>query len=158
MSFSLDCYHQFIIYCCSSGSYFESRMTTSWPVSGQHPAQVSLTNPEITPEQAHFYGMLWTEQGEQDQADWGPHVSLLHRNQLHRASSMGKIVKETKEKDRKKKSTKPKIMGRRWRVNGDKTNKAFFKKTVSLGKVTHSNNYFFSLNNVLIQSWGMIQS
>ena len=73
-------------------------MTTAWPVSGQHAAQVSLTDAEITPEQAHFYGMLWTEQGEQDQADWGPHVSLLHR-----ASSRGKTTKETKEKDREKK-------------------------------------------------------
>ena len=44
-------------------------MTTAWPVSGQHPAQVSLTDTEITPQQAHFYGVLRTEQGEQDQAD-----------------------------------------------------------------------------------------
>lgn len=29
---------------------------TAWPVSGQHPAQVSLTDAEITPEQAHFMG------------------------------------------------------------------------------------------------------
>ena len=44
-------------------------MTTAWPVSGQHPAQVSLTDTEIIPQQAHFYGVLRTEQGEQDQAD-----------------------------------------------------------------------------------------
>ena len=78
-------------------------------------------------------------------------MSLFHRNQLHRASSMGKTIKETKEKDRKKKKHKTKDNGVGG-LNGDKTNNAFFKKTVFLGKVTHSNNYFFSLNNFLIQS------
>ena len=71
----------------------------------------------------------------------------------------GKNNKGNKGERQKKKSTKPKIMGRGvGGLNGDKTNNAFFKKTVFLGKVTHSNNYFFSLNNFLIQSWGMIQS
>ena len=57
-------------------------------------------------------------------------MSLLHRKQRQRASSMGKTTKETKEKDREKKGTKPKVTGEWW--IGDKTETMLSLKKQSL--------------------------
>lgn len=66
---------------------------------------------------------------------------------LHRASSMGKTTKETKEKDREKKKKKPKTKGNgavEGRVlNGDKTETMLSLKKRLLGKSDTLQQLFF---------------